>query len=126
ARYADKVWTFDAPALKDAIAETWSPVLANAVKKLGATALVAPATSTGKDVLPRAAALLEAGMASDITAVKGPKTFRRPTYAGNALTDVEVLTPIIVASVRQTEFAPGTPAASAGAVEPQDAGAVHG
>jgi electron transfer flavoprotein alpha subunit len=124
ARYADKVWTFDAPALKDPIAETWAPVLANAVKKLGATALVASATSTGKDVLPRAAALLEAGMASDITGVKGPKTFRRPTYAGNALTDVEVLTPIVVASVRQTEFAQAAPAASAGAVEAQDAGNV--
>jgi electron transfer flavoprotein alpha subunit len=124
ARYADKVWTFDAPALKDPIAETWAPALAGAVKKLGATALVASATSTGKDILPRAAALLEAGMASDITGVRGPKTFRRPTYAGNALTDVEVLTPIVVASVRQTEFAAAPPAASAGAVEAQDAGAV--
>jgi electron transfer flavoprotein alpha subunit len=125
ARYADKVWTFDAPALRDPIAETWAPALAGAVKKLGASALVASATSTGKDILPRAAALLEAGMASDITDVQGPKKFRRPTFAGNALTDVEVLTPIVVASVRQTEFAPAAPAASAGAVEAQDAGAVN-
>jgi electron transfer flavoprotein alpha subunit len=124
ARYADKVWSYDAPALRAPLAETWAPILAGAVKKLGASALVASATSTGKDVLPRAAALLEAGMASDVTAVKGPKTFRRPTFAGNALTDVEVLTPLVVASVRQTEFAAATPAAAPGIVEAQDAGAV--
>jgi electron transfer flavoprotein alpha subunit len=124
ARYADKVWSYDAPALKSPLAETWAPVLAAAVKKLGASALVASATSTGKDVLPRAAALLEAGMASDVTAVKGPKTFRRPTFAGNALTDVEVLTPLVVATVRQTEFAPAAPAATAGQVEAQDPGSV--
>jgi electron transfer flavoprotein alpha subunit len=124
ARYVDKVWSYDGPALRDALAETWAPALAGAVKKLGATALVGSATSTGKDVLPRAAALLEAGMASDIIAVRGPKSFRRPTFAGNALTDVEVLSSIVIASVRQTEFAPGAPAAAAGAVEAQDAGAV--
>src|SRR6185295_14683990 len=123
ARYVDKVWSYDAASLRDALAETWAPVLAEAVKKLGASALVGSATSTGKDVLPRAAALLEAGMASDITGVRGPKSFRRPTFAGNALTDVEVLTPVVLASVRQTEFAPAA-AASAGTVEVQQAGAV--
>jgi electron transfer flavoprotein alpha subunit len=125
ARYVDKVWSYDAPALRDPMAETWAPVLAEAVKKLGASALVASATSTGKDVLPRAAALLEAGMASDVVGVRGAKAFRRPTYAGNALTDVEVLTPIVLASVRQTEFAPAAPAASAGPVEAQQPGAVE-
>jgi electron transfer flavoprotein alpha subunit len=124
ARYVDKVWSYDAPGLRAPLAETWAPVLAGAVKQLGASALVASATSTGKDVLPRAAALLEAGMASDVTAIKGPKTFRRPTFAGNALSDVEVLTPLVVASVRQTEFAAATPAATAGVVEAKDAGAV--
>jgi electron transfer flavoprotein alpha subunit len=124
ARYADRVWSFDSPALATPLAETWAPVLAGAVKKLGASALVASATSTGKDVLPRAAALLEAGMATDITAVKGPRTFRRPTFAGNALTDIEVLTPLVVASVRQTEFPPATAGAAPGTVEAQDAGPV--
>jgi electron transfer flavoprotein alpha subunit len=124
ARYVDKVFSYDAPALGPALAETWAPVLAAAVKKAGASALVGSATSTGKDVLPRAAALLEAGMASDIVAVKGGKSFRRPTFAGNALTDVEVLTPIVVASVRQTEFAAAPAAAAPGTVEAQDAGAI--
>jgi electron transfer flavoprotein alpha subunit len=117
ARFVDKVLCYDSPALSAALAETWAPLLAAAVKETGATALVASATSTGKDVLPRAAALLRAGMASDVVAVLGARSFRRPTYAGNALTDVEVTTPVVLCSVRQTEFAPATPAARAGIVE---------
>ena len=67
ARYVDKVRQGRrARPWPQPLAETWAPVLAGAVKQPGATALVASATSTGKDVLPRAAALLEAGMASDI------------------------------------------------------------
>ena len=117
ARFVDKVLCFDNPALAAALAETWAPVLVTAVKEAGATALVASATSTGKDVLPRAAALLGAGMASDVVAVLGSRSFRRPTYAGNAITEVEVTTPVIVCTARQTEFAPAAPGPSAGTVE---------
>jgi len=121
AKYVDKVLTYEHPALAAVLAETYAPVLASAVKHAGATALVGSASSTGKDVLPRAAALLEAGMASDVMAVKGAKAFRRPTYAGNALAEVEVATPVVVASVRQTEFPPAPPT---GATAPIEAGAV--
>ena len=76
---------FDDPRLGTPMAETLAPLLARAVKESGGTALVATATSTGKDVLPRVAALLGAGMASDIIRVDGPARFRRPAYAGNAL-----------------------------------------
>ncbi|HEX7598680.1 MAG TPA: FAD-binding protein [Polyangia bacterium] len=124
ARFVDKVLCCDNPALAAALAETWAPVLAAAVKKVGAAALLASATSTGKDILPRVAGLLGAGMASEIVAVNGAKSFRRPTYAGNALTDVEVLTPVVVATARQTEFPPAAPAATAGVVEALDAGPV--
>ena len=124
ARFVDKVLCYDNAALSASLAETWAPLLAAAVKETGATALVGSATSTGKDVLPRAAALLGAGMASDFVAVLGPKTFRRPTYAGNVLTDVEVTTPVVVGTARQTEFAPAAPAASAGAVENKTVGAL--
>jgi electron transfer flavoprotein alpha subunit len=123
ARFVDKVLCFDNPALAAALAETWAPLLAGAVKQTGATAMVGSATSTGKDVLPRAAALLGAGMASDVVAVLGGKSFRRPTYAGNAITDVEVTTPVVVCTARQTEFAPAAPA-GAGAVENQAVAAV--
>jgi electron transfer flavoprotein alpha subunit len=124
ARFVDKVLCFDQAALAAALAETWAPLLVAAVKETGATALVASATSTGKDVLPRAAALLGAGMASDVVKVMGGKSFRRPTYAGNAITDVEVTTAVVVCTVRQTEFAPAAPAASAGAVEHKPVGTV--
>jgi electron transfer flavoprotein alpha subunit len=124
ARFVDKVLCYESAALSAGLAETWAPILAGAVKEIGATALVASATSTGKDILPRAAALLGAGMASDVIGVQGAKTFRRPTYAGNALTDVEVTTPIVVCTARQTEFAPAAPAAAVGAVEQKSAGAI--
>jgi electron transfer flavoprotein alpha subunit len=124
ARYVDKVLCFDHAALAAPLAEAWAPLLTSAAKETGATALVASATSTGKDVLPRVAALLGAGMASDVVAVLGPKSFRRPTYAGNAITDVEVLTATVVCTARQTEFAPAAPAASAGVVETKAVGQV--
>jgi electron transfer flavoprotein alpha subunit len=124
ARYVDKVLKADNPALAQPLAETWAPVLAGVVKQAGATALVASATSTGKDVLPRAAALLGAGMASDIVAVLGPKSFHRPTYAGNALAEAQVGTEVVVATARQTEFPAAAPAASAGAIEAASLGTV--
>jgi electron transfer flavoprotein alpha subunit len=120
----DKVLCCDNATLAAALAETWAPVLVAAIKKIDAAALVASATSTGKDILPRAAGLMGAGMASEIVAVSGAKTFRRPTYAGNALTEVEVLTPVVVATVRQTEFPPAAPAASAGTVEALEPGLI--
>jgi electron transfer flavoprotein alpha subunit len=117
ARYVAKVIAYDDPRLAAPLAETHAPLLVDAVKRAGASALVGTATSTGKDFLPRAAALLGAGMASDVTAVLGTNRFRRPAYAGNALEEVELSGPILVASVRQTEFKPAIPGAAAGAVE---------
>jgi electron transfer flavoprotein alpha subunit len=122
ARYAPKVLAFDGAALAAPLAETWAPQLAEAVKRAGATALVATATSTGKDVLPRAAALLGAGMASDVTGVLGAKELRRPAYAGNAIETVEVGGPVVVASVRQSAFSPAAPSGT-GAVETVAVGA---
>jgi electron transfer flavoprotein alpha subunit len=112
ARYAPRVIAYDDSRLAAAapLAETYAPLMADALKRSGGGALVGTATSTGKDVLPRAAALLGAGMVSDIIAVAGPNRFRRPAYAGNALEDVEVSGPIVVASVRQTEFPAAAPA----------------
>jgi electron transfer flavoprotein alpha subunit len=122
ARFAARVIAFDDPRLANPMAETWAPLLATAVRASGATALLGTATSTGKDVLPRAAALLDAGMASDIIRVDGAHRFRRPAYAGNALEDVEIASPIAVASVRQTAFPPAAVGDAPGAVEAGAAG----
>jgi electron transfer flavoprotein alpha subunit len=124
AKHASRVLVYDDAKLEAPLAETWAPQLADAVKRAGASALLGTASSTGKDILPRAAALLGAGMASDITAVLAPNRFKRPAYAGNAIEEVEVGGSVIVASVRQTAFAPSAPGGSAGAVENVAVGAV--
>jgi len=116
AKYAAKVLAYEGAGLAAPLAETWAPQLADAVKRAGASALVGTATSTGKDLLPRAAALLGAGMASDVTGVLGAREFKRPAYAGNALEAVEVSGAVLVASVRQTAF-PAAAASGAGGVE---------
>jgi len=85
AKYAKRVLVYDDAKLEAPLAETWAPQLADAVKRAGASALLGTASSTGKDILPRAAALLGAGMASDITAVLAANRFKRPAYAGNAM-----------------------------------------
>jgi len=117
AKHAKRVLVYDDAKLEAPLAETWAPQLADAVKRAGASALLGTASSTGKDILPRAAALMGAGMASDIIAVTGANRFKRPAYAGNAIEEVEIGGSVIAASVRQTAFPPSAPGGSAGAVE---------
>ncbi len=75
--------------------------------------VLAPSTTFGKDLLPRVAALLGVPQVSDIMDVVGPRTFRRPIYAGNAIVKVEVPAGTrVVATVRGASFKPvgtGTP-----------------
>ncbi|WP_221796240.1 electron transfer flavoprotein subunit alpha/FixB family protein [Aquisediminimonas sediminicola] len=67
-------------------------------------AFVAPATSTGKNIAPRVAALLDVMQVSDILSVEGPKTFTRPIYAGNVIATVESSDAKLVITVRGTAF----------------------
>ncbi|MBI4275366.1 MAG: electron transfer flavoprotein subunit alpha/FixB family protein [Rhizobiales bacterium] len=67
-------------------------------------ALVAPATTTGKNVMPRVAALLDVMQISDITKVIAPDTFERPIYAGNAIQTVKSKDPKRVITVRTSTF----------------------
>ncbi len=124
AKYLSKVMVVDNEGLTNYMAETYAPVLAKVAKDLGVTHVGATATNLAKDLFPRAVALLDAAMASDVIAVKGPKTFVRPTNAGNALGEVEVLTDLVMATARQTEFDPAAPLDAAGAVETAEAGDV--
>lgn len=71
----------------------------------GYDAIVAAATSTGKDVMPRAAALLDVMQISDVIAIESADTFRRPIYAGNAIETVRSSDPIKVITVRASAFA---------------------
>lgn len=69
--------------------------------------VLAPATTAGKNLMPRTAALLDVMQISDISAVVSPNTFVRPIYAGNALATVQSKDPIKVITVRGTAFPPG-------------------
>src|SRR5919108_5520453 len=68
--------------------------------------VLAATTATGKNVMPRAAALLDVQQISDISAVESADTFVRPIYAGNALATVKSKDAIKVITVRTTAFAP--------------------
>ncbi len=125
ARYVDRVLCYDSPQLEHALAESYAPILAAAVSASGADSLVATASSVGKDILPRTAALLQAGLASEIIGITGVNRFSRPTYAGNLITEVEVTTPVVLVTVRQTGFDAAAPAASVGTIESKDPGAIN-
>jgi len=92
----------------------------------GYTHILAASTTTGKNILPRAAALLDVSMITDIIAVDGPKNFKRPIYAGNAIATVESGENIVLATVRGTAFdavaAEGGSAAVEAAASTGDAG----
>ncbi|MEO1093095.1 MAG: FAD-binding protein [Pseudomonadota bacterium] len=83
----------------------------------GYDAFVAAATTTGKNVMPRIAALLDVAQISDIVAVEEPRTFKRYIYAGNALATVETDDPKLVLTVRTTAFAAAEPAGGAASIE---------
>ncbi|WP_180065023.1 FAD-binding protein [Acinetobacter sp. YH16037] len=97
-----KVLLADDAAYANQLAEN----VAKLVASIGAgyTHILAASTTTGKNVLPRAAALLDVSMITDIIAVEGPKTFKRPIYAGNAIATVESGESVVVATVRGTAF----------------------
>jgi len=124
AKYAKKVVVVDDAALEHYLAETYAPIVARIAKEQGASVVSATATSIGKDLIPRAAVLLDAGQASDIAKVAGANQFVRPILAGNALQTIEVSTPVIAVTVRQSEFPAAEPTGGAGEVVNAAAGAV--
>jgi len=125
AKYAPKVVVVDDPALAHYLAETYAPIVAQVAKAEGATLISATATSTGKDLAPRVAGLLDAGMASDVAKLEAKDTFMRPILAGNAYSTVQVTTPIIVVTPRQSEFEAAAALPAPGTVATAPAGAVN-
>ena len=82
-----KVLHADAPHLGEFLAENVAALLVSMAKNY--SHVLAPATSNGKNVMPRAAALLDVQQISDISGVESADTFVRPIYAGNALATVK-------------------------------------
>ena len=97
-----KVKVADAAHYQSQTAENLTAlILANAA---GYSHILAPATTFGKNLLPRVAALLDVAQISEITAVDSPDTFVRPIYAGNALATVKSADAVKVITVRTTAF----------------------
>ncbi len=107
-------------ALEHTLAET----LANVVVKVaeGYTHILAPATTYGKNFLPRVAAKLDVQMISDIIAVESADTFKRPIYAGNAIATVQSDDAVKVITVRATAFDPVAAEGGSAVVESVDFG----
>ena len=110
-----KVLLADDAAYEHGIAENLAPL----VVKLAAnySHVLAPATTSGKNLMPRVAALLDVMQISDISAVEGPDTFVRPIYAGNALATVQSKDKIKIITVRGTAFAPAAATGGNAAIE---------
>jgi electron transfer flavoprotein alpha subunit len=110
-----KVLHADDAALGHNLAENVAPLIARVAK--GYSHVVAAATTFGKNVMPRAAALLDVQQISDIIEVTSPDTFVRPIYAGNALATVQSSDPIKLVTVRTTTFPAVAATGGGGTVE---------
>ena len=97
-----KVLVADDAAYQYQLGETMGDLVAELGK--GYSHILAPATTTGKDFLPRTAALLDVNMISEIIKVESADTFARPIYAGNAIATVQSSDAIKVITVRATGF----------------------
>lgn len=99
----EKIWVNKAAVYDFGKAET----IATLIAELGNSFsyIFAAATSYGKNILPRVAALLDVAQISDITQIVPPDTFKRPIYAGNVIAVVQAHDPIKVITVRYTAFA---------------------
>ncbi len=99
------------------LAENFAPLVAQIVRQRGYSHVLAPATTTGKNLLPRVAALLDVGQLSDIVAVESADTFKRPIYAGNAIATVKSLDTVKVITVRGTAFDAATAEGGSATIE---------
>ena len=110
-----KVHLADDPVYANALAENIAPLVVDLMGHHDA--FLTPATTTGKNIAPRVAALLDVMQISDILSVEGEKTFTRPIYAGNAIATVESTDAKLVITVRGTAFAKAATSGGSGTVE---------
>jgi len=111
-----KVLLADDAAYEHGLAENLAPLVVKLAENY--SHLLAAATTSGKNLMPRVAALLDMMQISDISAVISPDTFVRPIYAGNALQTVQSKDPIKVITVRGTAFPPVEATGGSAAIEP--------
>ncbi|MBY8034779.1 FAD-binding protein [Vibrio fluvialis] len=92
----------DSPVYEHRLAENGAALVAEIARNY--SHVLAPATTFGKNLLPRVAALLDVGQLSDVIAIESPDTVVRPIYAGNALAKVKSLDAIKVMTIRSSAF----------------------
>ena len=110
-----KVHLADDASLGHALAENAAPLIVRLMADHDA--VLFPATSNGKNIAPRVAALLDVMQLSDILSVEGADTFTRPIYAGNAIATVKTSDKKLVITVRGTAFAKAETSGGSGTVE---------
>jgi len=110
-----KVHVADGATYAHALPEAVAPLVVSLMADHDA--FVAPATSNGKNIAPRVAALLDVMQISEILSVEGDKTFTRPIYAGNAIATVKSTDAKLVITVRATSFEKAAREGGSGAIE---------
>jgi len=115
-----KVLLAEAPAYEHPVAEALAPLVVKLAA--GYSHVLASATTSGKNFMPRVAATLDVAQISEIQAVVSPDTFVRPIYAGNALATVQSKDAIKVITVRGTGFAAAAATGGNAAIETIEAG----
>ena len=121
---AGKVHVAEGAHLEHQLAEDVAPIVA--VLMADHDAFLASSTTTGKNVAPRVAALLDVMQISDILSVDGDDTFTRPIYAGNAIATVKSSDAKKVITVRGTAFEKASAEGGSGTVEAVDVGGASG
>jgi len=101
-----RVLKVDDPSLADSLAENLSPLIAKLAGEY--THVLVPASTYGKNIMPRAAALIDVQQISDVSGIESEDTFVRPIYAGNAMATVRSKDAIKMISVRTTAFESAT------------------
>ena len=113
-----KVLVADAAVYAHQLPEAVAPLIAQVASNF--THILAPATTTGKNLTPRVAALLDVAQISDIVTIKSNDTFVRPIYAGSALATVQSGDAIKVITVRTTAYAEASAEGGSASVDAVD------
>ena len=116
---ASKIIVADDSGLENYTAESWSYAAAEAARKCDAVLVGMASGTTGKDMMPRVAVKLNAGMGSDIVGFDG-KCFTRGMWAGNAMATIDITTSVKVVTIQTTAFGAAEPVEGESVVEQLD------
>ena len=110
-----KVLQLDSSECENQLAESVSPVIINIADQY--SHILAPATTFGKNIMPRVAAILDISQVSDIVKIESGDTFIRPIYAGNALATIKSMDVKKIITIRPTSFDPAPTSGGNAAIE---------